>query len=200
LREFDEVFAIGFDYGQKHVKEIEQAALIAKKAKVSYKVFDLRGVFQGSSLVDHLMDVNAAHTKNPDLPSTFTAGRNAVFLSIACAYAHENYAQNVVIGVCETDYSGYPDCRQEFVTSMQKTMRLAIENQVNIFAPLMYMSKAQTWRLANEMGILDIIIDHTLTDYNGDMTKNEWGYGKENNPATILRAKGYREAKEKGWI
>lgn len=200
LREFDEVLAIGFDYGQKHLKEIEQASMIAEKAKVPYKVFDLRGVFEGSSLVDHLMDVNSAHEKNPDLPSSFTPGRNMVFLSIAAGYAYNNDAENIVTGVCQTDFSGYPDCRQEFVVSMQNTARLAVDGIINIFAPLMYLNKAQTWRLANDMGIIDIIIDHTLTDYNGDMTKNEWGFGKEDNPATILRAKGYREAKANSWI
>lgn len=200
LREFDEVLAIGFDYGQKHKKELEQAAFIAKKAKVPYHVFDVKGIFQGSSLVDHNKDVNAAHDINPDLPSSFTAGRNMVFLSIAAGYAYNEQVENIVTGVCQTDYSGYPDCRQEFVTSMQDAATKALDSKINIFTPLMYLTKAQTWKLAASLGVVDIIKEHTLTDYNGSMKKNDWGFGKEDNPASILRAKGYREAVEKGWI
>lgn len=200
LREFDEVIAVGFDYGQKHKKELKQAQFIADKAKVQYKVFNVKGIFQGSSLVEHDLDINAPHKINKDLPSSFTAGRNMVFLSIVAGYAYNLGAENIVTGVCQTDFSGYPDCRQEFVTAMQDASRKALDSTVNIFAPLMYLTKAQTWKLASDLGVADIIVKHTLTDYNGNMKMNDWGRGKEDNPASILRAKGYREAKEKGWV
>lgn len=200
LREFEEVWAIGFDYGQKHAQELKQAEMIAARAGVPYKVFDLKGIFMGSSLVEHGLDVNAAHEKNPALPSSFTAGRNMVFLSVAAGYAYNVSADHIVTGVCQTDYSGYPDCRQDFINSMMSTATKALDSDVKIHTPLMRLTKAETWRLAAKLTIVDIIVEHTLTDYNGDMTKNDWGYGREDNPASVLRAKGYREAKENGWI
>lgn len=200
LREFEEVWAIGFDYGQKHVQELKQAEMIAARAGVPYKVFDLKGIFAGSSLVEHGLDVNAPHAINPELPSSFTAGRNMVFLSIVAGYAYNVGADHIVTGVCQTDYSGYPDCRQVFIDAMTNTACKALDSEIKIHAPLMRLTKAETWRLAAKLNIVDIIVEHTLTDYNGDMTKNDWGYGKEDNPASVLRAKGYREAKENGWI
>jgi len=200
LQRFDEVLAIGFDYGQRHRQELQQASIISKQAGVSYKVFDVRGIFQNSSLVDMRQDVTKAHTINPDLPSSFTAGRNIMFLAVAGGYAFNEGATHIITGVCQTDYSGYPDCRQTFVTAMELALRYGLDKDIHVVAPLMYMTKAETWRLAKDLGIVEIIREFTLTDYNGDMTMNEWGRGVNNNPATELRVKGYYEAKEKGWL
>lgn len=208
----DGVEAIGFYYGQKHKQELEQAQKIAGAAGVNYKIFDLQGIFAGSSLVDHSQDVSAKHQINPELPSSFTAGRNMVFLSIAAGHAFNTGATNLITGVCETDFSGYPDCRKDFIDSMEETVNLALglldkdtpptthDKYIIIHTPLMDLSKAETWRLAKDLQCLDIIINDTLTDYNGDMTRNPWGYGVRNNPATELRARGYEEAVANGWI
>jgi 7-cyano-7-deazaguanine synthase len=103
--------------------------------------------------------------------------------------------------MCQEDFSGYPDCRRVFIDSLQTTMSLALDKEVRIHTPLMYKSKAEAWKLAHELGVLEIVRDLSHTDYNGDRTTyNEWGYGKLDNPASILRAKGYEEAKAKGWL
>ena len=103
--------------------------------------------------------------------------------------------------MCQTDYSGYPDCRRVFVDSMQTSLSLALGEDIRIHTPLMYLTKAETWKLAADLDVVDIVREHSHTDYNGDRTtKNEWGYGKLDNPASILRAKGYEDAKAKGWV
>jgi len=200
-KNFKNVEALGFTYSQKHEVELQQAAIIAQKAGVPFRVMDIRGILQGSALTEHGKDMSAPHELNNDLPASFVPGRNAVFLTIACSYAFTKNITDIVGGMCQTDYSGYPDCRQDFVDSMAKSMSLALDKEMRIHTPLMYLTKAETWKLAYELGILEIVRDLSHTDYNGDRTTyNEWGYGKLDNPASILRAKGYAEAKEKGWL
>jgi len=197
---FSDIYAIGFDYGQMHVKELEQAKKISKDANVEYKVFDIKGLLTKSSLIEK-SDHNKESHINKDLPASFTAGRNILFLSIAGSYLAEVGANDIVTGVCQTDYSGYPDCRRTTINAIENSLSLGLGiGDVRIHTPLMYINKAETWKMANELGCLDVIINDTLTDYNGNMTKNEWGYGVNNNPATDLRVKGYYEAKAKGWI
>lgn len=200
LERFDSVLALGFDYGQRHVRELECAAGIARIAGVEFKVMDMKGLLGGSSLTDATLDHSSSHAVNPGLPASFTAGRNAIFLTIAASLAHGLGIKDIVTGVCQTDYSGYPDCRQRFVDATQVSLSLAMDCDFKIHAPLMYLTKAETWRLAKELGCLDVVRDLTLTDYNGSETRNEWGYGVEDNPATILRANGYREASQRGWL
>jgi 7-cyano-7-deazaguanine synthase len=197
---FSEVYAIGFDYGQMHVKELEQAKKIALDANIPYTIFNVKGLLAKSSLTEK-SDHNLNSEINGDLPASFTAGRNILFLSIAGSYAAENGINDIVTGVCQTDYSGYPDCRRTSIDAMQNVLSLAYgAGDFRIHTPLMYLSKAETWRMAKELNCLDVIINDTLTDYNGSDIKNEWGMGIDNNPATHLRVKGYYEAKEKGWI
>ena len=197
---FSDIYAIGFDYGQMHVKELEQAKKISKDANVEYKVFDIKGLLTKSSLTEK-SDHNKESHINKDLPASFTAGRNILFLSIAGSYLAEVGANDIVTGVCQTDYSGYPDCRRTTINAIENSLSLGLGiGDVRIHTPLMYINKAETWKMANKLGCLDVIINDTLTDYNGNMTKNEWGYGVNNNPATDLRVKGYYEAKSKGWI
>ena len=198
---FEEVHAVGFDYGQKHRVELEQARKIAQMAEVPYRVYDLRGILSGSALTEHEADVSGRHPLNPELPASFVPARNALFLTIAAGYAYQQEIHDLVGGMCQTDYSGYPDCRRDFIDAMEKSLTLALDWEIHIHTPLMYLTKAETWKLANELGILEIVRRYTHTDYNGDrITWNEWGYGKLDNPASILRAKGYEEAKAKGWI
>lgn len=195
--EFSEVIAIGFDYGQKHARELTQARMIADLADVQYEVIDIRGSLSGSSLTNHDTDHNE---QTNGLPHSFTPARNIQFLSIAAGLAYNRDISDLVIGACQTDYSGYPDCRRRFVDAMQVSLSLGLDRDIRIHTPLMYLTKAETWKLAAELGCLEIIRTKTLTDYNGDLTENEWGYGKLDNPASLLRAKGYAEAKEKGWV
>jgi 7-cyano-7-deazaguanine synthase len=199
-KQFGEVCAIGFDYGQMHVKELEQAKKIASDIGVYYKIFDVKNLLAKSSLIEKT-DHNQKSHINKDLPASFTSGRNILFLSIAGSYASELGINDIVTGVCQTDYSGYPDCRKTSIDAMQNVLSLAYGNgDFRIHTPLMYLDKAETWKLAKDLNCLDIIINDTLTDYNGNTTMNEWGMGVNNNPATELRIKGFYEAKSKGWI
>lgn len=199
-KEFNNVQAIGFDYGQMHSQELKQAKVICKKAEVKYKIFNVKNLLAHSSLTEH-SNHNEASYINKDLPASFTAGRNILFLTIAASYRAEIGAGDLITGVCQTDYSGYPDCRKTTMDSLQTTLSLGIgAGDFRIHTPLMYLNKAQTWKMAKDLECLDIIIQDTLTDYDGNMTKNEWGFGLESNPATKLRVKGYYEAKKKGWI
>lgn len=198
--QFDEVIAIGFDYGQSHIIELEQAKDIAKEAGVEYKIINVRNLLAKSSLTQH-SDHNEKSKINPELPASFTAGRNLLFLTIAASMAAELQINDIVTGVCQTDYSGYPDCRRNTIDALQLALSLGIGiGDIRIHTPLMYLNKAQTWGLAKQLGCLDVIIDKTMTDYNGSTIKNEWGYGNYDNPATKLRADGYYLAKEQGLI
>lgn len=197
---FEIVNAIGFNYGQKHKVELEQAKHIASLARVEYTVLDISGLLGGSSLTDHEKGHNHSHEKNAALPSSFTAGRNALFLTIAGAHSFGIDIFDIVTGTCQTDFSGYPDCRRRFVDAQQLALTLAMDADFRIHTPLMYLTKAETWKMAKDLGCLDIVINHSMTDYNGSKTMNEWGYGELDNPASELRAKGYFEAKQKGWI
>ena len=192
---------MGFDYGQKHNVELKQAATIAVGAKVPFTICNIRNTLSGSALTEHEKDVSARHEKNASLPASFVPGRNALFLTVAASYAYSRDILDLVGGMCQTDCSGYPDCRRTFIESMETSLSLAMECDLRIHTPLMYLTKAETWKLANELGILETIRELTHTDYNGDRTTfNEWGYGKLDNPASKLRAKGYAEAKAKGWV
>jgi 7-cyano-7-deazaguanine synthase len=199
-RRFNEVVAVGFDYGQMHAQELVQAVKICAEAEVKYKLFNVRDLLSPSSLTENT-DHNAASEINKDLPASFTSGRNLLFLTVAASYGASLGISDLITGVCQTDYSGYPDCRRNTIDAMQLTLSLGIGiGDIRVHTPLMYLNKAETWKLAKDLGCLDVIINDTLTDYNGNMTKNEWGYGEVNNPATAHRVKGYYEAKQNGWI
>jgi 7-cyano-7-deazaguanine synthase len=199
-KNFKEVYAIGFNYGQMHNVELVKAAQIAELAGVSYKVLNVKGLLANSSLTMNT-DHNQKSYLNENLPASFTSGRNLLFLTIAASIGAELGCNDIVTGVCQTDFSGYPDCRKVTMDSLQTTLSLGMgTGDYRIHTPLMYITKAETWKLAKELNCLDIIIDYTMTDYNGSLNKNEWGFGDIDNPATELRAKGYYEAKEKGWL
>lgn len=199
-KQFKEIYAICFDYGQMHIKELNQAKKIAKEANVDYKIFDIKGLLGKSSLTEKTNHNKSSHL-NKDLPASFTSGRNILFLSIAGAYGSDLGINDIVTGVCQTDYSGYPDCRRTSIDAMQNVLSLAYGcGDFRIHTPLMYLTKAETWKMAKDLDCINVIISDTLTDYNGNETMNEWGMGIDNNPATNLRVKGYFEAKQKRWI
>lgn len=200
LTMFKEVYPIGFNYGQSHSVELDAARNICSNLGLDYKVYDIRGLLTDSSLTN-----GANHSLpsqyNNELPASFTVGRNILFLAIAGSYCAQVGANSIVTGVCETDYSGYPDCRFETICAMQSTLCLGLGiGDIVIHTPLMDKTKAETWKLASDLNCLHVIINDTVTDYNGSQEMNEWGKGKLNNPASELRAKGYYEAKQKGWV
>jgi len=200
LKKFSKVYAIGFDYGQMHKQEIEQAKKITERLGVQYETLNVKGLLAKSSLTLHENHNKKSYLDN-NLPASFTSGRNILFLSIAGSYAAEKGINDIVTGVCQTDFDGYPDCRKTTIDAMQNVLSLGYGNgDYRVHTPLMYLTKAETWKMAKELDCLDIIINDTLTDYDGDMTLNDWGRGNADNPASELRKNGFYEAKEKQWI
>jgi 7-cyano-7-deazaguanine synthase len=202
---FDRVEAVAFAYGQRHSVELQQAEVVARIAGVEIAVVDLTASLgvsvAGATALTSDGDTSAPHPLAPALPASFVPGRNAVFLAHAAAFAYVRGITDLVFGASQTDYSGYPDCREEFVRASEHSLGLALAEPLAIHTPLMERSKAETWRLANELGVLDTIVEHTHTDYHGDRSERHlWGYGRLDNPASILRARGWDEAKARGWI
>ena len=167
-KRFKKVYALSFIYGQKHVKEVELARNIAEKAEVEFDVMDVSfiGHLGRNSLTD--TSIHMDEEKPADsFPNTFVPGRNLFFLSIAAVYAREHGVNHIVTGVSQTDFSGYPDCRDSFIKSLNVTLNLAMDEQFVLHTPLMWIDKAQTWALADRLGVLDPIRHETLTCYNG---------------------------------
>ncbi|MEC0671944.1 7-cyano-7-deazaguanine synthase QueC [Bacillus haynesii] len=187
LRQFQEVEAVTFQYNQRHKQEIEVAKNIAEKLGVKHHLLDMELLNQlaPNALTRDDIEIEA---KEGELPSTFVAGRNLVFLSFASILAYQVGARHIITGVCETDFSGYPDCRDEFVKSCNVTVNLAMERPFVIHTPLMWLNKAETWELADELDALDFVKNETLTCYNGIIAD---GCGEC--PACKLRANGYNE-------
>jgi len=196
LKEYDKVYCISFDYGQKHSIELTQAQLICDMVKVPLVIMTIPALAQlgDSALIGTDGDVTEAHPFNKDLPASFVPNRNALFLTTAHAYAQQVGAGTIITGVCETDYSGYPDCREIFIEHLQATLNIGYLTNINIRTPLMHLTKAQTFALADEVGFLDTVIDHSHTCYNGKRdVKWMWGRGCGKCPACELRAKGWLE-------
>ncbi|EOG7671331.1 7-cyano-7-deazaguanine synthase QueC [Vibrio cholerae] len=189
LKEFDEVHAITFDYGQRHKLEIEVAQQLAKQLGVTaHKVMDvsLLNELAISSLTRD--DIPVSHELQANgLPNSFVPGRNILFLTLAGIYAYQIGATTVITGVCETDFSGYPDCRDEFVQAMNQALAKGMDLPLMIRTPLMWLNKAETWALADQLGALDLVRHQTLTCYNGLI-----GDGCGECPACGLRQAGLK--------
>jgi len=196
LRHYRTVHALAFDYGQRHAVELQQAELIAAQVAVPFKILPLEALSHlgGSSLTDNQVKVNNELQPN-NLPNSFVPGRNLLFLSLAAAYAYPLGIRTLVSGMCQTDYSGYPDCRRPFADTAAQAISLAMDTEFVVETPLMYLDKAQTWRLAAALGCLEQVVSQSHTCYNGNRTTlHPWGYGCGQCPACLLRAKGYTEA------
>nr|WP_249171540.1 7-cyano-7-deazaguanine synthase QueC [Bacteroides pyogenes] len=185
-KHFKEVRALSFLYGQKHQKEVELARGIAARANVPFDVMDVSfiGTLGRNSLTDAAMEMDKEKPEG-SVPNTFVPGRNLFFLSIAAVYACERGIRQLVTGVSQTDFSGYPDCRDAFIKSLNVTLDLAMDEHFVIHTPLMWIDKAATWALADELGVMDLIRRETLTCYNGIQ-----GDGCGECPACKLRREG----------
>ena len=188
-REFKEVYAVSYRYGQKHEIEVELARKIAEKAGVPFEEMSipLVGQLGHNSLTDTTMEMDQ-EVPEKGLPNTFVPGRNMFFLSIAAVYARERGIRHLVTGVSQTDYSGYPDCRDAFIKSLNVTLNLAMDYQFVLHTPLMWIDKAQTWELSDQLGVLDIVRNETLTCYNGIQ-----GDGCGHCPSCKLRNEGLKK-------
>ncbi len=190
-QQFKEVYALTFQYGQRHAKEVEHAKKIAKEVDVPLYVLDV-DIFKHlapNALTDASIPIEQ---REGDVPSTFVPGRNHLFFSFAAVYAYQIGAKHIVTGVSETDFSGYPDCRNGFVQSLNVTINLAMDTDFVYHTPLMWKDKADVWALADELGVLDYIRTETLTCYEGIPAE---GCGKC--PACQLRANGLRQYRER---
>ncbi|UAL48804.1 7-cyano-7-deazaguanine synthase QueC [Sutcliffiella horikoshii] len=197
MKEFDEVEAVTFHYGQRHELEIDCAKNIAKELGVKHRILDmsLLGQLTPNALTRDDIEIEE---KEGELPSTFVDGRNLLFLSFAAVAAKQIGARHIVTGVCETDFSGYPDCRDVFIKSMNVTLNLSMDYPFVIHTPLMWLNKEETWKLADDLGSLDFVRTKTLTCYNGIIAD---GCGEC--PACKLRKRGlddYLAKKDKGVV
>lgn len=183
---FKEVELVTFEYGQRHAKEIEVAKAIAEDQGLKHHILDMALLSQLSpnALTSHDM----AMDEHNNIPNTFVPARNLLFLSFAGALAYQIGAKHLVTGVCETDFSGYPDCRDSFIKSMNVTLNLAMDRDFVIHTPLMWLNKKETWALSDELGVLDYVRYRTLTCYNGVIAE-----GCGTCPACQLRQRGLEQ-------
>lgn len=170
LRQYNEVYCLTFDYGQRHRAEIDVARQLALKLGVSgHKVLDvtLLSELTVSSLTCESIPLPGYQPDADGIPDTFVAGRNILFLTLAAIYAYQAQAEAVITGVCETDFSGYPDCRDQFVKALNHAVCLGMAKNIRFETPLMWLNKAETWALADYWDRLDLVRHETLTCYNG---------------------------------
>ena len=203
LSKYQRVETIAFDYRQRHSVELQARVTV---------LAEIRGLFpQWADRLgeDHLLDLavlgqvsetsltreTAFKMEVSGLPNTFVPGRNLLFLTLAAALAYRRDLQVIVTGVCETDFSGYPDCRDDTMKAMQVALNLGLAQRLRIETPLMWIDKAATWRLAEQLGgaaLVELIVEHTHTCYQGERgARHAWGYGCGECPACSLRARGW---------
>jgi 7-cyano-7-deazaguanine synthase len=192
---FIDVEALSIGYQQIHSKEIQYASNLAKKYNVKHNIYDIDNFFKQLTISSLLEgeDHNQKHKINQALPASFVPNRNGVFLTIIATHAFkfERKQIHLVTGVCETDYSGYPDCRHNYIQAKALELSLGLDIPVYIHTPLMWKNKAEIFKYAYDQGVLDDLIENTLSCYNGDETLHPWGRGCDNCPACRLRKNGF---------
>lgn len=204
LDRFDTVETIGFDYGQRHKIELEVRDAFRGAVLAS------RPDWAGRLGADHRLDLGALAAvsdtaltqsmaiamREDGLPNTFVPGRNLLFLTFAAAVAYRRGLKHLVGGMCETDFSGYPDCRDDTIKALQVALNLGMDRRFVLETPLMWLDKAQTWNLAESLGgegLVEAVVEHTHTCYLGDRgQRHDWGYGCGDCPACSLREKGWQ--------
>ena len=187
MERFKNVVAVTFDYGQRHIAEIECARAITAELGIEHHVLDMALLNQlaPNSLTRKDIPVDESIPDGETTPNSLVEGRNMLFITFAAILAKTKNIRHLVTGVCETDFSGYPDCRNVFIQSLNVTLNLSMDYQYVIHTPLMWLDKAQTWELADKMGRLEYIRTKTLTCYNGII-----GDGCGHCPACTLRRNG----------
>ncbi len=208
LQSYERVETIGFDYGQRHRVELDARLVVLAELRRQFPRWDSR---LGQ---DHVLDLAvlgrvsesaltrdmAIAMESSGLPNTFVPGRNLLFLTLAGALAYRRGLDVIVTGVCETDFSGYPDCRDDTMKAMQLALSLGMDRRFLIETPLMWTDKAATWRMAQALGgdaLVELVIEHTHTCYLGDRSqRHDWGYGCGSCPACTLRARGFAAFRE----
>lgn len=204
LERFGRVETLGFDYGQRHRIELDfrdslRAGVSALKAGWAARLgedhtlaLDALGEVSETALTRE----TAIEMSDGGLPNTFVPGRNIIFLTFAAALAYRRGLRHIVGGMCETDYSGYPDCRDDTVKALQVALNLGMDRNFVLHTPLMWIDKAQTWHLAEELGgpaLVDLIVGDSHTCYLGERgARHDWGHGCGDCPACVLRAEGFR--------
>lgn len=183
MKHYEYVETVTFSYGQRHSQELEVAKEIAAEQGVKHHILDMS--LLGQITENALTSDIAIETKDGEVPNTFVDGRNHLFLSFAAVLAKQRKIRDIVTGVCQTDFSGYPDCRDVFVKSLNVTLNLAMDYEFVIHTPLMWLDKAKTWELADQLGKFDYVRQKTLTCYNGIR-----GTGCRQCPACHLRQAG----------
>ncbi len=205
LKRFKRVETIGFAYGQRHAVELDLRSNLRDRiagadcsALGEDALVDLG--FYGALAESALTSERAVWWANNGLPQTFVPGRNLVFFTVAGAHAYRRGISTLVAGMCETDYSGYPDCRGETVEAMERTLSLGLGAPMRIETPLMHLTKAEAWKFAHELGgdlLVSTIVEHSHTCYEGDRSvRHDWGYGCGVCAACELRANGWRKWRE----
>jgi len=201
LARFARVETVGFDYGQRHIVELQA------RPRVLAAMRGMSG-WDAKLGADHVLPINTLKAiggtaltdamkiemGRDGLPTTFVPARNLMFLMAAGALGYRRGISDLVGGMCETDFSGYPDCRDETIQATAKALSLGLARETAVHTPLMWLDKAATWKLAEELGgdaLVDVIVRETVTCYAGDPTPHEWGKGCGTCPACDLRAKGY---------
>jgi 7-cyano-7-deazaguanine synthase len=201
LARFARVETVGFDYGQRHIAEMEARPRILDALRGAHPnlgddhvlPIDTLKAIGGSALTEAGKFEMGAH----GLPTSFVPGRNIFFLTAAASLAYRRGIQDIIGGMCETDYSGYPDCRDETIKALGHALNLGLDAKFVLHTPLMWLDKAATWTLAEELGgkpLIDLIVEQTVTCYEGDRThRHAWGFGCGTCPACELRARGYEK-------
>lgn len=194
LKKFDRVVAVSFKYGQKHEVELIQAKKITSDLNVEHHIIDM-GVF--GELVDSALtsngNVNESHARLSHLPASFVPNRNQVFITMIHSFAQKIGATHLAVGTNATDYSGYPDCRPKFLEKLMEATNMGSETELDLYAPLMNISKAETFALSESVGILETVINDSHSCYNGIRNDIPGGKGCGECPACKLRIKGYNE-------
>lgn len=203
LVQYERVETVAFDYGQRHRIELDARLEVLRQFRVQFPHWASRlgedhllavpvlGEISETSLTRDI----AMEMQEQGLPNSFVPGRNLLFLTLAAALAYRRGLDVLVTGVCETDFSGYPDCRDDTIKAMQIALSLGMDRRILIDTPLMWIDKADTWRMAERLGgpaLVDLIVEHTHTCYLGERgALHAWGYGCATCPACVLRAKGW---------
>jgi 7-cyano-7-deazaguanine synthase len=204
LSKYERVETLGFDYGQRHSVELQARLTVLQQLRAQFPQWapklgedhvlslDVLKQIGGSSLTEDV----AFAMQADGLPNTFVPGRNLLFLTLAGALAYRRGLQVLVTGVCETDFSGYPDCRDDTMKAMQLALNLGLERRLRIETPLMWIDKAATWQMAQDLGgdaLVQLIVQDTHTCYEGTRdVLHAWGHGCGHCPACDLRAKGWQ--------